>query len=85
MATFEKDCCVRGYHVYQRVWDAAIGETLTCRREPTNKSVLSNVHNNNACLINFTIYLFSYVKFLWNQLTSKIYYHRKSPDLQYIV
>ena len=29
MATFEKDCCVREYHIYQRVWDAAIDETLT--------------------------------------------------------
>ena len=38
MATFEKDCCVRGYHVYQRVWDAAIGENLICRREPINES-----------------------------------------------
>ena len=35
--TFEKDCCVRGYHIYQRVWDAAIGENLICRREPTNE------------------------------------------------
>ena len=56
MATFEKDCCVRGYHVYQQVWDAAIVETLTCRREPTNESVLSNVHNNNTRLANFTVY-----------------------------
>ena len=38
MATFEKECCVRGYHVYQRVCDAAIGENLTRRREPTNES-----------------------------------------------
>ena len=22
--TFEKDCCVRGYHIYQRVWDAGM-------------------------------------------------------------
>ena len=28
--------CVRGYHVYQSVWDAAIGEILTCEREPSN-------------------------------------------------
>ena len=38
MATFEKECCVCGYHIYQRVWDAAIGENLTCRQEPTNES-----------------------------------------------
>ena len=28
MARLEKDCCVRGYHVYQTVWRAAIGESL---------------------------------------------------------
>ena len=38
MATFEKDYCVRGYHVYQLVWDGAFGENLICRREPTNES-----------------------------------------------
>ena len=36
-STIHLDCCVHGYHVYQQVWDAAIGETLTCKREPTNK------------------------------------------------
>ena len=38
MATFKKDCCVRGCHVYGRVWDAVIDEHLTCRRETTNES-----------------------------------------------
>ena len=38
MATFEKDCCVREYHIYQQLWDSAIGENLICRREPTNES-----------------------------------------------
>ena len=28
--------CVRGYHAYQNVWDAAIGEILTCEMEPSN-------------------------------------------------
>ncbi len=32
----EIPCCVRGYHVYKDVWEAAIGEVLVCRREPTN-------------------------------------------------
>ena len=36
MARLEKDCCVRGYHVYQTVWRAAIGESLDCVREHTN-------------------------------------------------
>ena len=38
MATFEKDGYVCVYHVYGRVWDAVIGEHLTCRRKPTNES-----------------------------------------------
>ena len=44
----------------------------------------TNMHNNDACLINFTAYLFSCVKFSWTQLTLKIYYRRKFPDLRYI-
>lgn len=33
---YTRACCVRGYHVYQAVWDAAVGEVLVCKREPTN-------------------------------------------------
>ena len=29
-------CCVRGYHVYWRVWCAVEGETLQCTREQGN-------------------------------------------------
>ena len=36
METFERELCVRGYHVYQRIWTAAVGEVLHCDREPTN-------------------------------------------------
>ena len=36
METFERELCVRGYHVYQRIWTAAVGEVLHCEREPTN-------------------------------------------------
>ncbi len=32
----ELPCCVRGYHVYQAIWAAVIGEVLPCTREPTN-------------------------------------------------
>lgn len=38
MAQFERDCCIRGYHEYQAVWAAAVGETLTCTREPAYES-----------------------------------------------
>ena len=27
---------VRGYHVYEEIWDASIGKELLCAREPTN-------------------------------------------------
>ena len=34
----EIPCCVRGYHVYRDIWEAAVGEVLMCHREPTNSS-----------------------------------------------
>ena len=34
-AELERDCCVRGYHIYQAVWHAALGETLARERELT--------------------------------------------------
>ena len=36
MEMYERACCVRGYHVYQHVWSAAVGQVLSCEREPTN-------------------------------------------------
>ena len=36
VATQEIECCVRGYHVYQEVWEAAIDEELICRPERSN-------------------------------------------------
>ena len=33
---YERACCVRGYHVYQDIWEAAVGEVLECEREPRN-------------------------------------------------
>ena len=37
MNTFETPC-VRGYHIYEDIWTAAVGEILFCMREPTNAS-----------------------------------------------
>ena len=50
METFEQELCVRGYHVYQRIWTAAVGEVLHCEREPTNSRdrLLKNI-----CALNF--------------------------------
>ena len=36
MEEYGRDCCVRGYHVYQEIWEAAVGEVLVCEREPRN-------------------------------------------------
>ena len=32
----EMVCCVKGCHVYEDIWAAAIGEVLVCSRELTN-------------------------------------------------
>ena len=34
---FERNC-IRGYHVYKKVWAATVGEALMCEREPKNSS-----------------------------------------------
>ena len=36
--TFSIEAMVRGYHVYQSVWEAVNGEVLECSRETGNRS-----------------------------------------------
>ena len=36
MECFRKESCVRGYHIYRELWEAAIGEDLACQRERGN-------------------------------------------------
>ena len=36
MAELEKCCCIRGYHYYQSIWSATIGEQFPCVCEPLN-------------------------------------------------
>ena len=40
MEEFRKESCVRGYHVYKDIWNAALGEELQCQRERGNSSDL---------------------------------------------
>ena len=40
METFERELCVRGYHVYQRIWTAAVGEVLHCERQTVETDTL---------------------------------------------
>ena len=37
MSELERDCVVRGYHIYKDVWIASIGETLNCVRQTGNR------------------------------------------------
>ena len=34
--TFSIESMIRGYHIYQQVWEASIGEELTCQKERGN-------------------------------------------------
>ena len=36
MEETERDCCIRGYHVYKYIWEATVRESLTCERETNN-------------------------------------------------
>ena len=33
---YEVMSCVRGYHIYQLIWDASIGEMLRCKSDSHN-------------------------------------------------
>ena len=33
---YEVMSCVRGYHIYQLIWDASIGEMLRCKSDDHN-------------------------------------------------
>ena len=35
-AEYKQNLCIRGYHVYREVWEAAVGETFECAVEPGN-------------------------------------------------
>ena len=35
MDTLEGECYISGYHIYEHIWEATIGEVLDCRREPS--------------------------------------------------
>ena len=34
MDEYGRALCVRGYHVYREIWEAAVGKVLICEREP---------------------------------------------------
>ena len=36
MDEYGRSLCVRGYHVYREIWEAAVGEVLICERESRN-------------------------------------------------
>ena len=38
MEKFFKINCICGYHVYEKVWVATVGEALVCERKPKNSS-----------------------------------------------
>ena len=36
MEEFVAPTCIRGYHVYRRIWSVTIGEKLVCKRKFSN-------------------------------------------------
>ena len=42
---YQKALCLRGYHMYKEIWEAATCETLVCVAEPANS------HNRNTAAI----------------------------------
>ena len=38
MDSYEQDSCIRGYHIYQNIWNAEVDDHFVCEREPLNSS-----------------------------------------------
>jgi len=38
MPSYEQNSCICGYHLYQSIWTAGIGECLVCEGDPMNSS-----------------------------------------------
>ena len=78
----EMPCCVRGYHVYKEVREAAIGEVFECHRGPINASfdmVDINIRSKNFhCIIIFMQKIF--VRFQ----RAKIFLRRKKCKVRYM-
>ena len=36
--SYEEENCICGYHLYQNIWTTEVGESLICKREPSNSS-----------------------------------------------
>ena len=45
LESYEVETVVRGYHVYEKIWEAAVGEVLSCQWEG------GNVHNPYAVAV----------------------------------
>ena len=58
MEELQRPCCIRGYHVYSAVWEAAIGEELACEREPHNARdrCAIAVSQNISCVYFFVVF-----------------------------
>ena len=57
-AEFRKKLCMRRYHVYNDIWETAVGEMLVCMREPRNAHDRYTVMGSNL-IINFVLAKFS--------------------------
>ena len=42
---YQKALCIRGYHIYEDIWEVAVGETVECVLEP------GNFHDKNAVAV----------------------------------
>ena len=67
---FQLSSMVRGYHEYQYIWDAVVGETLQCYREDVNihdpyavsikksSTIVSHVPKKLSCLCSLWVVIF---------------------------
>ena len=58
MESFRKESCVRGYHIYRELWEAAIGEDLACQRERGNATDAYAARTTPRAFSQYLLHLF---------------------------
>ena len=51
MEVFGRDCCIRGYHVYKKIWREAIGEELEWDRERKTCAIATQYVKRSGVII----------------------------------
>ena len=89
-AVYQIECCIRGYHVYHRIWHPIIGEVLgtTCERENEHdRYTVAVLEEETCCVVGHFPRLISHECYFFlrtgGTITAEVTGRRRCSDLRY--